>query len=139
MAKNGNLTKNQARAVAALMTTRTIEQAAQRVGIGRRTLDRWLKEDTHFQAALVAAEGQAIDAASRRLVHLADQAISVILHTMAEKATTPGVRLRAAETVLAYTLKMRELASLERRVVAIERRLEGTKDIRPPKATPQRR
>jgi hypothetical protein len=73
-------------------------------------------------------------------VHLADRAISVILRTMADKTTTAGVRLRAAEMVLAYVLKLREMVALERRVTAIEQRLpEEVKDVRQRKTTRQRR
>ena len=41
----------QAAAIAALLAQRTIAEAAHQVGIGERTLLRWLQEDRAFQAA----------------------------------------------------------------------------------------
>ena len=40
----------QAAAIAALLSQRTIAEAAHQVGMGERTLLRWLQEDCAFQA-----------------------------------------------------------------------------------------
>jgi transposase-like protein len=50
-------------AVAALLTQRSIEEAARSVGISTRTMLRWMKEpefDAAYRAAKRAAYGQAI-------------------------------------------------------------------------------
>ena len=122
MAANGNpaeLTTRQRRAIAALLAARNVQAAAKQAAVGERTLHRWLTEPA-FTAALRQAEGQALDAAARRLVGLADGAISVVVSVIMAKETGPAVKLRAAGMVLDSLLKLRELATLEARVVALE-------------------
>lgn len=55
MAADGTLSRNQIRAIAALLEHRRIEDAASAVGVGLRTLHRWLLEDASFVLALWAA------------------------------------------------------------------------------------
>lgn len=115
------LTTKQRRAIAALLTERTIGQAARVADVGERTLHTWLS-DSDFRAALVIEEGEAIDAATRRLIALQDAAVDVfadILDNPKIKATT---RLRAAQGVLDYLLKLRELRNLEQRLAELERK-----------------
>ena len=115
-----SLTSRQRRGVTALLNERDLKTAAERVQVSERTLYRWL-ETPGFVAALRAAEGDALDAAARRLLTLQDPAISVITWVMAEKSNSAGVRLKAAQMVLDYLLKLRELRTLELRLEALEK------------------
>lgn len=122
MAGNGRqhgLSPRQQRAVMALLSCPSIEQAAKQAGIGARTLHRWLT-DPDFQAALTEAEGAAIAEATRRLVGLSDAAITTVASLMLDKGNSPTVRLRAATSVLDYLLRLRELANVEERLAALE-------------------
>ncbi len=115
------LTTKQRRAIAALLTAKSIGDAAHIADVGERTLHTWLA-DSDFRAALAIEEGAAIDAATRRLIALQDKAVDVfagILDDVAAKGTT---RLRAAQGVLDYLLKLRELRNLEQRLAELERR-----------------
>lgn len=130
MATNGspgeNLTTRQQKAIAALLTERDIKQAAQKAGVGERTLHRWMKMPA-FRAALLGAEGDAIDEATRKLIYLKDPAIITIANVMGDKNNTPAVRLRAAQSVLDYLLKLRELRNVEERLAELERSVYGSK------------
>jgi len=122
MARNGRrdgLSPGQGRAISALLTCQSIEQAAKQAGIGARTLHRWLT-DPDFQAALTEAEGAAIAEATRRLVGLSDAAITTVASLMLDKGNSPTVRLRAATSVLDYLLRLRELKNVEERLTALE-------------------
>lgn len=128
---NQDLTPRQRRALAALLTSRDVKAAAEASGVGARTLYRWLDLPA-FRAALAAAEGDAIDQATRNLITLTQPAIGVITQTMRE--TNPAaVRLRAAQSVLDYLLKLRELRNVEERLEALEKAVlngDGRKAVR---------
>ena len=122
MAINGNpgLTSRQRRAIAALLSSRDVKAAALAAHVGERTLYRWMGEPG-FRAALSLAEGGAIDGATRRLLTLTDPAITTIALVMADHGNPAGVRLRAAQAVLDYLLRLRELRNIETRLEALER------------------
>jgi hypothetical protein len=119
MAKNGTPTTKKALAIAALMSSKSVVDAAKAAGVGHRTLHTWLLEP-EFRQALTNAEGVAIDAATRRLVSLAEASVAVIASIMADRNVSPGVRLRAASEVLNHLLKLRELRDIEARLLALE-------------------
>lgn len=124
MAENGSsagsLTARQQRAVRALLTCKSVGDAAASSGVGERTLYRWLT-DPAFRVALAAAEGDLLDAATRRLLGLQEQAISTLERMLADgSAASDTVKLRAAEQVLSHLLKLRELRDIEQRLTALE-------------------
>ncbi len=64
-------------AIVALLTTRTVEEAARVVGVSTKTLLRWMKEpefDTAYRAAKRAAFGQTIASAASSLQRSCDDA-----------------------------------------------------------------
>jgi hypothetical protein len=124
MATNGNdnkkITPQQQRAIAALLSTKNVAEAASKADVGGRTLHRWIAEDAMFKAALSAAESELIDGATRRLLQYQDAAITVIASIMLDKERPSSVRLRAATAVVDYMLKLRELRNIEERLTALE-------------------
>ena len=120
MAQNGTVSRNQQRAIAALMVHRKVADAAEAVGIGERTLKRWLAEDVLFQDELRKAEGQAIDAAARQLLLLQDAAITVMVQILVNGAAAPSVRLKAAQSVIDNLMELRESRDFERRIERLE-------------------
>jgi hypothetical protein len=120
MADNGtDLTSRQQRTIAALLSARNVREAAKQAKVSERTVYTWLAEPD-FRTALYEAEGHLIDAATRRLLHHQDVALSVILTIMADRDNPASVRLRAAQLVLEQLLKLRELRDIESRLRALE-------------------
>jgi hypothetical protein len=115
-----SITRNQKRAIAALIACRNVEDAAEQTGLNRRTIARWLAEDASFQTALSQAEGLAIDAATRQLVSLADEAIGTLRGLIKSEEATDSIRLRAAQSVLDYLLRLREARDTEQRLARLE-------------------
>ncbi len=116
-------------AIVALLTTRTVEEAARVIGVSTKTLLRWMKEpefDTAYRAAKRAAFGQSI----ARLHHLSSAAVSTLGKVMLEPGTPPATRVRAADSVLNHTIKAIENEDIEARVSALERAAEGTQSGR---------
>lgn len=107
------------KAIAALLSEKDIRSAASLLAINERTLYRWLAEP-HFQMALLRAEGELIDIATRRLIQLQQPAIDAINAILLAPDTTDSTKLRAAQTTLDYLIKLRELRNLENRLVSLE-------------------
>ena len=114
-----HLTPKQRRAVAALLTTGEPAAAAREAGIARDTLYRWLKQPA-FLAAVRAGEARALDELSRRLVGLGRTAAATLERAMGDPAAPYATRVRAADAALGRLLQLRELATLEARVAALE-------------------
>ena len=119
MSDNVTLTSNQRRALAALLAHPTITAAATACGLTERTLYRYMDLEP-FRAALAGREGAIIDAATRRLLALAGDAVNVLRDVMNDPNASHYERLRAADLVLARLLQMRELRDVETRLAALE-------------------
>ena len=107
-------------AIAALLTYRTIEEAARAVNVSTKTLLRWQKEpefDAGYRAAKRAAYAQAI----ARLQQASSAAVTTLLKVMVEPGTPPSTKVRAADSVLNHAAKAIEIEEIEARVAALER------------------
>jgi len=120
MSEIGNFSTKQAKGVSALLTAKSVKDAAELAGVGYRTMLRWL-DDPGFRAAPTQAEAGLLDHAARRLTTLQEQAIDTLADVLAdERQSSQALRIRAAGVVLDYTLKLRELRTLEERIRALE-------------------
>ena len=112
-------------AVAALLTYRTLEDAARAVNVSTKTLLRWQKDpefDNAYRDAKRAAFGQSI----ARLHHLSSAAVSTLGKIMLDSATPPATRVRAADSILDHAAKAIEIEDIEARVAALETAASGT-------------
>lgn len=113
-------------AILALLTQRTIEEAARVAGIGPATLVRWMK-DPEFDAAYRDAKRKAFGQATARLQQGASAAASTLLKVMVDPATPANTKVRAAEAVLSHGAKAIELEDVEVRLSELERSAEESK------------
>jgi hypothetical protein len=113
-------------AIAALLTHRNIDEAAQAAKIGTNTLLRWMKE-SEFDEAYRAARRQAVHQSIARLQQATGAAAITMLKLMADPNVTAAVRLRAAECVFAHAIKGVELEDIEARLAELERAADETK------------
>jgi Psq-like protein len=107
-------------AIAALLSHRSIEQAANEVGISATTLQRWMKEG-EFQKELRKARRAAFSHAIGRLHDAAGAATSTLLRIMTDSNTPAATRLRAIEIVLEQGAKAATINDLDDRVTKLER------------------
>ncbi len=118
------LTSRQQQAIAAIVATGDVTVAAQSVGVNRATLYRWLKQPSFVQA-VHAAEADAVEDLSRMLVRLGRTAVATLAKAMSDPATPAATKVRAADATLSKLLQLRELATLEQRVTALEASVGG--------------
>lgn len=114
------LTGKQKRAVEALLATGEVAAAAKDAGVHRDTLHRWLKQPLFVQAVR-ETEARALDDLSRLLVRLSRTAAATLAKAMNDPAVPAATRVRSADIVLGRLLQLRELATLETRVMELER------------------
>ena len=120
---SGNVTKlkpKQEEAILALLSNRTVEDAARVVKITPRTLYRWLNEPA-FEAAYRQTRGTALRQCTARLQQISSAAVSVLARVMTDAATPAAVKVRAADSVLHHAAKASEIEDLEARVAELER------------------
>lgn len=122
MGENETLNKNHRRAIAALIEHATVQDAAEACGLSPTTIYRYL-QDLAFRAELSQHEGEAIDAATRRLLGLVDSAVETLRQVLQDKEAGYSHRLRAAQTVLDQLMKLRELRNIEERITKLERQV----------------
>ena len=126
MSENGsvNLSPRQHKALRALLTETTVAGAAIASGVGQSTLYKWLSDQT-FRQALAQAEGEAVAAAGRKLVALAQTALDELDRAMTDPQTPAPVKVRACEVVLTNLIRYREVAQFETRLAALEQEMRG--------------
>jgi hypothetical protein len=107
-------------AIIALLSQRSIEDAARAAHIGTNTLLRWMKE-SEFEAAYREARRAAFGQAVSRLQQASGAAASMVLKLMVDPNVPAAVRLRAAACALDRAAKAIEMDDIEVRISALER------------------
>jgi molybdenum-dependent DNA-binding transcriptional regulator ModE len=107
-------------AIAALLSQRSIEEAARAAGVGYKTLLRW-HQVPEFEAALRKARRDAVGQSTGRLQQGASAAATTLLKVMLDPGTPASTKVRAAECVLNHAQKAIELEDIEARVSELER------------------
>ena len=107
-------------AIAALLTHRTVEEAAKAVGISTNTLLRWQRLP-EFEVAYRLARRSMFAQAAARLQQAAGTAVSVLLRVMVDASTPPAAKIRAADSVLDHAARAIELEDIEARLAELER------------------
>lgn len=112
------ITTKQQKALAALLSERTLGAAAKSAGVGERTLYTWLNEP-NFKAALRDAEKAILDDVTRRLS--AGQRLALdTLEKLVTSARHESTKLRASVAWLEMSLKFRDMQDIEDRLTALE-------------------
>jgi hypothetical protein len=109
-------------AIAALLTHRTVEEAAASIQLSTKTLLRWMQL-AEFEAAYRQARRDAFGQCLARLQYGSTAAASTLLKIMVDVNAPPSCRLRAADSVITHTIKAIELEDIEARLAALERSL----------------
>jgi transposase-like protein len=106
-------------AILALLSSRNVEEAARAADVNQRTLFRWMKEpaiDRAYRAARRAAFAQSVG----RLQQASSAAVSTLLKVMVDPGTPASTKVRAADSMLAHTIKAIEVDDIEARVTQLE-------------------
>ena len=117
-----SMTQSQSRALAALLHSRTREEAAKAAGITSRTLRNYFDD-----AAFVRAYRMAASEALQDAVNEARQGISTALFTLRQIAEnndeTASVRVTASRAMIELFIKLHEAADVDERLAELERQI----------------
>lgn len=117
--ERATLTSRQHSAIDALMHSKTVMDAAVMACVSRKTLYRWLSVDA-FVMALRDAQRQAIDASIRRLSESSSSAVDTLI-ALCDKSDHDGIRLAAANSILARLIDLRSHEEFSRRLDDLEK------------------
>ncbi len=117
--KRLHLSANQIKGIQALLSSNTREKAAQKAGVTRNTMYRWLNDDL-FLAELNKAKGQLIRHHLLTLQRATVDAVKTLTEICKDKKAPASARVAAAREILNNTLKSIELEDIEARIKAIE-------------------
>ena len=130
MAGHGSkLSRKKEEAIAALLSQRSIEEAAKVLGISPKTLRRWL-QIPEFQDAYREARCEVVYQTVARMQQNTGAACIVMLKLMADPKESSAIKLKAAAYILNYSLKgleMDVIVDLEARLCELER---AAKDVK---------
>jgi transposase-like protein len=106
-------------AISALLTQRSIEDAARSIDLGPSTLRRWMRIPD-FEAAYRQARRDAMAQAIARLQQNSGAATTTMLKIMIDPASPPACRLNASRRVIEFGLQGIEVEDMQARVSALE-------------------
>ncbi len=107
------------RAVVALLESRTLDQALQRIGVSKTTLFRWFA-DPAFLDLYRRARGRLVTATIGRLQSLGAKACSALEAVLDDEDAAPQTKVSAARSVLEMIFRSHEIDNLEHRIEALE-------------------
>ena len=116
---NKDLGAKKEAAILALLSARSIEDAARTAGVPVRTLSRWMKEKD-FQAACRRARRKAFEQQLGRLQQASGAVVTTLLKLAVDGTAPAAVRARAAWYVLTLATRAFETEDLEARVAELE-------------------
>lgn len=107
-------------AIAALVSQRTVEEAARVAGLSAQTLYRWMKIPA-FEAAYSEARQALFRQALGRLQQASGTAVTVLLKVMYDAGAPASDRLRAADRVLSHTRFASRIGEVGARLRVVKR------------------
>lgn len=114
------LNAQESAAIAALMSSPTIEHAAARVGIHERTLRRWLCEREAFRHVLRNEQRAVMSCVTSRLQRAAVKAIGALEEIIVDRDAPHAARVSAARAVLELAHERIDIEDLTERLEAVE-------------------
>jgi hypothetical protein len=110
------------RAIQALLSSATLDQAAEKAGVDPVTLRRWRRQPT-FQRALQQACQDSMALFQERVQLLTGHALSVLLAVAADPRQPAAARVAACRTIIESALRTQDLQGLRERLAALETEL----------------
>lgn len=114
----------QSKAIAALLSTSSTEEAARVSGIASRTIRAYMA-DPEFQKQYTAARAALIDGATTTLQRNMQPVVDALASIALNDESNDHARVSAARAVLDYGLKYTEMTDIAARLEALEAATDG--------------
>jgi hypothetical protein len=116
------LSRKKEQTIAALLSQPSIGSAAKKVGIGEKTLFRWIQLD-EFKQAYKNARRQVVDQTIAQIQSVMSEAVQTLLNIMSDGTAPASAKVSAARALLDIGFKVVEIEDLESRIEKIEKNL----------------
>ena len=113
------LTGKQADFIEALLTTRTIEEAANQSGISRRTAYRYLQSQ-HVRDKVASLQTDGLQSVLHEAVGAMGLAVTTLREIAGDGKAPYGARVSASRALLEVGLRLKELLDLGERLATLE-------------------
>lgn len=123
MAGGERFSRDQERAISALLVCPTVIAAAERCGVSAASLRRWMK-DPEFSAAYEEARRRVLDASVNFLQEGMAAALKAMIRDTESKSFSE--RLQASQLIVETAIKGTEIAGILPRLRAVEAKLDAT-------------
>jgi ATPase subunit of ABC transporter with duplicated ATPase domains len=118
------LTRKQQASIAALLSYRTIEEAAQASKVGKTTLFRWFQDEA-FQDSYRKARSEVVRHAIVQAQSSCSEAVNVLREIMNSTESPASTRVSAAKAVIETSIKAVEIEDIEKRLDDLERNMKN--------------
>jgi hypothetical protein len=117
------LSPDQVRALAALLESRSLEEAAEKAGVALDRLTAWINRDEAFQSHLESDAEDAFQLAGHQLLYMTTLATRALTEVLENSAPADGAlaRVQAAQMVLHQARVYRATDGLEGRLTELEK------------------
>jgi hypothetical protein len=115
----GGLTLKLERALQAVLSHRTLKEAALAAAISYETLWRLMKDEV-FQHHLREARREALSHAGLRFLTASADAVTVLQDLMLNEKTPAAARITASRTIIDYSVRIAEIEDLIARLSRVE-------------------
>lgn len=114
-----DVTLKQEKALAALLTSSTHEEAAKKAGISSRTLRNYLA-DQEFARRYQQGGADLVDAATKQIQRSLAPAITALREIAEDAEAGRGARVQAARALLEYGIRLSEIGDIYQRLAELE-------------------
>jgi hypothetical protein len=120
MQASGKLSGRKSKALAALMSERTLQAAADKAEVDPATVWRWLQRDEAFRDAYHAALRGIVEQAMSEVQRSCGAAAAALVDVLSDLTAPASARVSASKAILESSLKFIELCDLGARIEALE-------------------
>ena len=120
------LSRKKESTIAALISLPTICDAAKSVGVGEKTLFRWLQLP-EFQEAYRKARREIVKQAVAQIQGALSEAVKTLSDIMKDSKAPASARVTAARSIIDTAIKAVEIEDLESRLSALEEHIKDRK------------
>lgn len=117
--QGGKLGRKKEVLIVALLTSKTVVEAAQQTGVSVSTIMRWMREDK-FRAAYQAAKDEVLRSVTTRLTVNSADAVESLAEISGDSDAPPGARVSASVNTIRLALDAHVIETLEERIRKLE-------------------
>ena len=118
------MTGKQKKALAALLSAATMQEAARTADVSYATMRRWLTQDIEFRQAYNEELQGIVERAAVQARQGMTEAVSALREIVTDGEAAQNTKVSAARAILESGAKLVEIADFEARLAALEKNME---------------